>query len=698
MTARAPAAAGPTAWPAAWACALLVLGGLSLASAWSGVLPALCLTAAAVGPLVVCRGVLRLGISAWATTSVLVTLLVLGAYLLAADAGTSFADTVTDAVPRLLTTPRPLPVRADVLVGPLLLTALVSLLVGIRLGSRRRVAPVVGGLGLYVSGALLTSGEGDRWGLLASLLVACALLGWVVLDGHGAGRRIALVVPAALAATGMLVVSTTVQWSTPFEPRTLVDPPAVDVVASNPLAHLGTWTGDPDRVLLDVSGPVVPLRLVTLDSYDGNQWSAATRYRPVPEAEPPATPPPGRSTRSATVSVDVVDVPGRWLPSPGWPTAVSADGAVVEPVSGNLYLPTADAARDLSYTVTATADTPDAGRLASATVPDRDDLARYLALPALPPPLTTFAERSVAGAVTPYDRAVAIETMLHERARVSPTAVSGSQLWRITTFLLAAPGTVGARIGTAEQFATSFAVLARHNGLPTRVVVGFRPDARDQQAGGDGWTVRGRHATAWPEVYFQDLGWVPFSPTEARRAPGRPESEGTVEVGRGDDAGIGGTTEDVPRDTSPDRPGEDPAAPGEPGAAERWSALAAGVAGVALAFLVLLLSARAIRTRRHLRLGPAGAWAEARDALRLAGLRVLPHLTADQVADLARERLGTDAVHVLAADSQRSAFGPPGTTGGDPGPALRVVRREARRSVPLWRRWWWPFDPSVFVS
>ncbi len=688
---------------AAWASLLLVLGSLSLATAWEDPTPALCLAAAAVLPLVVCRAVLRLGVSPWATAGVTVSLLVLGAYVLTAGAGTSFSDTVSDAVPRLLTTTRPLPARADVLVGPLLLTSLVSVLVAVRLPSERRVAPVVGGLALYVAGALLTTGEGDPWGLLASLLLACALVGWVVLDERRrVARRLALALPAALTATGLLALATTMQWSAPFEPRSLVDPPSVDVVASNPLAQLGAWSGAPDQVLLEVTGPVVPLRLVTLDTYDGDTWTSDTDYEPLPESTREPGLPPGSSTRASTVRVETVDLEGRWLPSPGRPTEISTDRALVEPVSGNLYLPTDGAtsrtsARDtslrgLAYTVTGIADSPDQSRLASATVPGREDLARYLSLPPLPPELSAFAERSVAGAVTPYDRAVAIEAVLHDRARLSSTAVSGSQLWRITTFLLARRGTVGARTGTAEQFATSFALMARHNGLPTRVVVGFRPDA-DAERSTDGWSVRGRHATAWAEVYFEDLGWVSFFPTDERRAP-RADPEETVE--RGGDRGGGGNGDDPALTGAPDD-----AAPADRGGSEAPSGVVAPAmlaAGAVAALLGLLLLARRARSWRHLRRGPGGAWAEARDALRLAGIGVSARQSADEVAALAGQRLETDAVHVLAAESQRAAFGPPGTDVGDLAPALRVVRRVARHSVPLWRRWWWPFDPSVFFG
>lgn len=703
-----PVGRTPLAWSAVWAAALLVLGSLSLATAWNGVVPALALAGAAVVPLAVCRAVLRLGVSAWAASAAIASLLVLAAYVLAADAGTSFSETVADAVPRLLTTTRPLPVEADVLVGPLLLTALVSLLVALRLGARGRVAPVVGALVLYVAGALLTTGAGDPRGLLAAAVVAGALVGWVVLDEHRhrTGRRLGLALLVALVATGVLVVSTTVRWDRPFEPRSLVDPPTRDVVASNPLAQLGAWAAEPRRELLEVTGPVVPLRLVTLDTYDGAQWSAPSGFRPAAEVSGGAGDPLlGTSTRSRTADVEVLDLPGRWLPSPGWPTSVSLRDALLEPVSGNLYLPATEEGPEdgaapgtgpartsgVSYTVTALADTPDTSRLSSATVPYDDAMAPYLELPPLPQRLRDLADRVVADTVTPYDRAVAIERAIHERGRLSATAVSGSQLWRITTFLLAEPGVPGAGVGTAEQFATSFALLARYAGLPTRVVVGFDPG--DERRGDDGWTVTAGDATAWAEVYFQELGWVAFSPTDARQAP---ESEEVVERGDdgGDDPGPGegdeGTGPGVADDTPPA-----PAPVDDGGVSLATVAAALGVA--VLVMLATLLVARALRSARHRRRGAAGAWAEGRDALRLAGVRTPAHLTADQVAAVAADRIGTTAVHDLAATTQRSVFGPPGTTVGDPGVALRDVRRAARASLSPWRRLWWPFDPSVFV-
>lgn len=66
--------------------------------------------------------------------------------------------------------------------------------------------------------------------------------------------------------------------------------------------------------------------------------------------------------------------------------------------------------------------------------------------------------------------------------------------------------------GFCQQFATAFALLARAEGIPTRVAVGFLPGERDLETE-DRYVVRGIHTHAWPEVYFEGYGWVRFDPT-----------------------------------------------------------------------------------------------------------------------------------------------------------------------------------------
>ena len=54
-------------------------------------------------------------------------------------------------------------------------------------------------------------------------------------------------------------------------------------------------------------------------------------------------------------------------------------------------------------------------------------------------------------------------------------------------------------------------------GLPARVAVGFTPG----ELNADGsYSVFGKNAHAWPEVWFDGIGWVPFEPTPPGAIPG----------------------------------------------------------------------------------------------------------------------------------------------------------------------------------
>ena len=65
------------------------------------------------------------------------------------------------------------------------------------------------------------------------------------------------------------------------------------------------------------------------------------------------------------------------------------------------------------------------------------------------------------------------------------------------------------RRGYCEQFAATMALMARLEGIPARVVVGFTPGVKS----GDNYVVTTADAHAWPELYFDDAGWLRFEPT-----------------------------------------------------------------------------------------------------------------------------------------------------------------------------------------
>ncbi|WP_340539576.1 transglutaminase family protein [Nocardioides sp. GXZ039] len=708
------APAAPTAGPAQrglrliWPIALLVLGAMMLATAWHRWTISLLFALAAAVPLLALRGLLRAGLSRWFATAILLLVSIMAAYLATSGAGLSLEETVRDVIPRLLTSPLPYSVQADLLVGPLLLVTLVSLLVGLRVDGRQRVEPVIGAAVLYVAGALLTAGHADPWGLVAVLMLVVAILGWVFLDEHSepVRQRLSVAGPVAVVGVGTLAALATLPVSNAFEPRDLVDPPVYEVVASNPLTQLGAWANNPTDELLHVRGAEVPLRLVVLDKYDGTQWTAATRYEELP-ADGRTGLRSGSFAHPDTVQVQFSRLGGNWLPSPGMPTSIALDGALIDRGTGTLY--SREDTAGLAYEVTGAFEDPPQDRLITAQLP-QSGMKSMTELPPLPRQLGEFARQLGEGAATPYERATRIETLVRSKYQLSPTAISGSALWRIQQFLLGKPGETGARIGTSEQFATAFAVLARANGLPARVVVGFRPGETQE----DGTRIiHGSDAFAWAEVYFAELGWVPFSPApdddtfhrerpveaEEPTLPGEADTgTPTPEPSASETTGPGGADGADGTDDGPGMDGDaDAMAPTSGGRIGLDPYLVAG--GAAGAVVLLLVALRAGRRVRHARRGARGAWAEVLDALHLSGLRAAPHLPADVVAAQTDTRFGITAASPIADRALRARFAPDRPSAPTPGSATRAqlkqVRRSARRSIPWWRRWWWHLDPRV---
>ncbi|QIG42169.1 transglutaminase domain-containing protein [Nocardioides anomalus] len=681
-----------------WAACLVATGSLAIAGVWDSWVATVVLLLGAVLPLVLLRVVVWLGVPRWPAAAVLTALLVLTAYLMTAGTDGTLVESLGDAVPRLLTEPLPYAARADLLTAPLVLVALVSLLAGLRLDARTRVGPVAGAVVLYVAGALLSAGATDPHGLLAVLLVALAVAGWVLLDHRpdDARRRIATGLPVVAGLAVVVAGVALVPVGNAFEPRDHVDAPVLSVELPSPLPRLGAWAANPDAELFRVQGDPVPLRLVTLRDYDGTQWQASTRYSPLGSPGEKSLP-DGRLRQRSDLRVQLDALGGPWLPTPGDPVAVSARDAAVDLESGTVY--DGRAGTGTRYDVTGVADAPDPDDLLSATVPTGGDAAAYLRQPELPLSISTYGARITRGAGSPYETALAIESAVSHNRKLTARAASGSAFWRIEQFLFGEPGTPGARTGTSEQFATAFALLARDAGLPTRLVVGFGPGDPDR----DGTlVVHGRDALAWPEVYFDGLGWVPFNPTPTDSAIG--SSRPTVAQPPVPDSDGPPAPQEQPTEAGASPQDDDAAAPrpaaGDSGGGVGAATLALGAGATVLVLLLLVLALRRLRSVRHLRRGAPGAWAEVLDTLALAGVPVDRTLPATDLADAADARFGTSAARTVADSAERTVFGPGGaepSAGDRLRTALADVRRAARSSVPAWRRWWWWVDPRVLL-
>jgi len=165
-------------------------------------------------------------------------------------------------------------------------------------------------------------------------------------------------------------------------------------------------------------------------------------------------------------------------------------------------------------------------RTAGIAYPD-EITERYLALPDTVTPRTLeLAQQLAAQADNPYDLSRVIETFLretivyNEQVAFPPPDVDVVDHVLFTT-----------QQGYCEYYASAFIVLARANGLPTRMVTGFFPS--DESIEG-GYLYRERQAHAWPEVYFPGYGWIGFEPTAARGVIQRdPDEAGPAAGGSG---------------------------------------------------------------------------------------------------------------------------------------------------------------------
>lgn len=147
-----------------------------------------------------------------------------------------------------------------------------------------------------------------------------------------------------------------------------------------------------------------------------------------------------------------------------------------------------------------------------------DQLAQYdfadlnLPEPANVPPVVGVKANELAGtATTPIERVRNLEAALQEQGFFSngkedeTPSLSGHGAARIAA-MLDAEQMVG-----DEQYSVAMALMARHLGMPARVVMGFYPP--ENEAGADKIAIKGDDVHAWVEVAFENVGWVPFNPT-----------------------------------------------------------------------------------------------------------------------------------------------------------------------------------------
>lgn len=187
--------------------------------------------------------------------------------------------------------------------------------------------------------------------------------------------------------------------------------------------------------------------------------------------------------------------------------SVEADTDLYQATDATLVTGPRPLGRGATYTVVSRRRTLDEATLRAADGPVPADVAdRYAAPPVVTDRVRAAALAATEGATTTYDRVRALERWMGRTTAYSldaPLSPEGVDV--VDHFLFTS------REGWCEQVASSLVVMARVNGIPARLVTGYVPGEAQPLTGT--YVVRERDAHAWAEVWFPDLGWVPFDPT-----------------------------------------------------------------------------------------------------------------------------------------------------------------------------------------
>nr|WP_255673062.1 transglutaminase domain-containing protein [Glycomyces amatae] len=633
----------------------------------------------------------------------------LAAYLLGAIAltgngteplGATIVDALVNAVPRTLTALIPVEPAPDTVVVPLFLTWLAATLAcefAIRYG--RTLLGCLPPTLLYAAGLYLVGPNADPGPLHAiayCVLAAAALAvtaapperrpdGAAQVDGPAPSRTPALlgavitttVLLAAVAVLGPAVAR--LVTASPGDPREFVEPPQLTDIDLNPLVRIAEWAKYPEQELFkaDTSGDAW-MRLAVLTEYDGTTWQAGGDFRTA------GTVIPGSGEATYSADVEIIELGGKLVPA-------AADPATVTdlPIAVNLYtrcLLTPDGlATGARFHVDSALVSADPAAAETAR-PDLSDPASVAVPMGTPEVMATIADYVRTEYDTPYARAQGLADFLGQHYAFDAEAPSGHDLPALG-FFLGSSAAVGGQTGTSEQFAASYALLARLIGLPSRVVVGF-----DVPAGGS--TVTAAQGLAWPEVAFDGVGWVRFDPMPAAGAVPTPPEDTLEQMEEEtpspeEDAGGGGDAEDY-NDESLEQDGDfNEEAGAEESSLPVWvwyAAAALLLACVPLAFKVR----RALRRRRRLRRGSpaervAGAWAEVLAEAARAGVKVPGHANAEEAA----ARLAALEADIGALPRLVNAAGfAPGAVSEEDARAAAAIAESYPRIVRHQVKWW----------
>lgn len=479
--------------------------------------------------------------------------------------------------------------------------------------------------------------------------------------------------------------------------------------APPPILHIqDKLTQGPEQELFTVRAQSAAYwRVIALDWFsDDNAWGVnkATEHSASTLTEPDDLPP----SQPLHQQFNIGQIDPHWLPAAYRPVQINLNAARVVPDSLTLLVDSSQPIGKVVYDVQSQIPTPPLASLRAAPL-DRDTMRDDMQLPRdFPTSVRKLAKDVTAGETGPYGRAVKLQQFFRKKGNFTYTLDTNLQdsTHSIVQFLFEQ------KRGFCEQFAASFAAMARAVGVPARVAVGYQPGTLKS----DGlFHVTNRNAHAWPEVWINGAGWLPFEPTPAfteptlglgtggpRKAQPTPGSSTSTTTGS-----TPGPTKTLP--TVPlTRPGSVKVPPIVKQAGHRSAlgtvvtvALIALAAAAFVGLVLLGVVAYALWRRTHrrrtagdLRQRVLGAWAEALDVLSAAGVPPRPSATALEFALRHAPAHGAGdagpALMELARLQSAAMFAPEPPSADEASAAweqVDVIRTSSKRTITRTARW-----------
>ena len=288
-------------------------------------------------------------------------------------------------------------------------------------------------------------------------------------------------------------------------------------------------------------------RITALDAFNGSAWSSSYTYNPASGSlNPNIVSGTNQEYGNLNQSFALEDFESAWVPAAFDAQRVSNHTRddyeiLYDSNSSTLLVDTAQpSVNGLTYSVRSNAPSFNSDLLHQATFADyntADYLDDTIAYTSLPDNLSVAArEAAVAateGSDTPFGKALALQNWFRNDFTYNIDVDRGHSIERVEDFL-------EVKQGYCEQFAATYAMMARMLGIPARVVIGFTwGEPTDQptavgdfsgvELGGNiprqAYTVFGRQYHSWAEVLIPGAGWVLMEPTPSRGPPNSPHTQ-----------------------------------------------------------------------------------------------------------------------------------------------------------------------------